>query len=312
MRLGLLLSELFERHENPPGHPERPERLRAIAERLGAAGLLDACTPLEATQAPREALLTVHAEALIAAHERLHARGGGEIDPDTFVGPRSWPTALLAAGSALAAAEAVARGDVRRAFVALRPPGHHATTAQAMGFCLLNNIALAARRLLDAGHARRVLIVDFDVHHGNGTQEIFYRDPAVVFVSVHEENNYPHTGWPHETGAEAGEGTTFNRPFPAGTPPDVIRAALAAVLDEVRTRFAPDFVLVSAGFDGHRRDPLGHWLLEAADYAAITRHIVALAEATANGRVVSLLEGGYDLQGLADSVEAHVRGLLGD
>lgn len=307
--LALCLSPLFERHLNPPGHPERPERLRAVAERLGEAGLLDRCEPIEPTQAARDALLRAHAESLVAAHEGMHARGGGVIDEDTAMSPRSWPVALLAAGTALAAAEAIARGTLGRAFLALRPPGHHATRTRAMGFCLLNNAALAAHHLLALGLARRPVIVDFDVHHGNGTQAIFETDPRVVFVSIHEAGNYPGTGWPHETGTGEGTGTTFNRPFPPATPPGEIVAEMRHVLHEVRERFAPDFVLVSAGFDGHRLDPLGNWLLEAEHFAAITREITALAGATAGGRVLSVLEGGYDLEGLAEGAEAHVLSL---
>jgi acetoin utilization deacetylase AcuC-like enzyme len=310
MTVGFALDPLFERHENPAGHPERPARLRAVAERLGECGLLDRGHAIEARQIEREQLLRVHDEGLIAAHERMHAAGGGTIDADTHMSARSWPIALLAAGATVAAAEAVAEGVVSRAFVAPRPPGHHATPTQAMGFCLVNNVAIAARHLIATERARRVVIVDFDVHHGNGTQDIVYADPSVVYASIHEAGNYPGTGWARETGAGEGDGTIFNRPFPAGTDPAVIRRGLSDVLDEVRERLAPDFVFISAGFDGHRLDPLAGWALEGEDYAAMTRDIVSLADATAGGRVVSVLEGGYSLEGLAEGVEAHV-GALG-
>jgi acetoin utilization deacetylase AcuC-like enzyme len=310
MTVGFALDPLFERHENPAGHPERPARLRAVAERLSECGFLDRGQAIEARQIEREQLLRVHEEGLITAHERMHAAGGGTIDADTHMSARSWPIALLAAGATVAAAEAVAEGVVSRAFVAPRPPGHHATPTQAMGFCLVNNVAIAARHLIATERARRVLIVDFDVHHGNGTQDIFYADPSVVYASIHEAGNYPGTGWARETGAGEGDGTIFNRPFPAGTDPAVIRRGLSDVLDEVRERLAPDFVFISAGFDGHRLDPLAGWALEGEDYAAMTRDIVSLADATAGGRVVSVLEGGYSLEGLAEGVEAHV-GALG-
>lgn len=310
MTLGLVLDPLFERHENPPGHPERPERLQAIADALGESGLLEKCTPIEAEQIARDSLLAVHDPKLIARHEAMHTAGGGTIDADTHMSPRSWPIALMAAGSAVRAAEAVADGEVTRAFVAARPPGHHATCNQAMGFCLINSVALAARHLILTERAKRILIVDFDVHHGNGTQEIFDSDPAVIFISTHEEGNYPGTGFRSETGTGDGKGTTFNLSHPARTDPERIVGELCETLGAVKSRFAPDFVFISAGFDGHRLDPLGGWSLTGEHFAAMTRAIVDVANATAGGRVVSLLEGGYSLEGLAEGVVAHVEHLL--
>jgi acetoin utilization deacetylase AcuC-like enzyme len=310
VNLGLVLSSLFERHEMPPGHPERSERVRAVANRLIESGLADECIPIESQQVTREQILRVHSEQHLERLEGIHRAGGGQIDPDTHMGKHSWPIAMLAAGSTVAAAESVAEGQVDRAFVAGRPPAHHATPHRAMGFCLLNSVAIAARHLLVTGRAQRVLIVDFDVHHGNGTQQAFCEDPAVVYVSTHQWPIFPGSGTREEIGQGEGRETTFNLPHPANAPPQVIVDELRTTLEKVQETLPPDFVFISAGFDGHRADPLAEWRLEVDDFADMTRDTLALANATANGRVVSVLEGGYDLEALADCTEAHVRGLI--
>jgi acetoin utilization deacetylase AcuC-like enzyme len=312
VRLGLVLSSLFERHEMPPGHPERSERTRAVANRLIESGLADECTPIESQQVTREQMLRVHTERHLEMLESIHRAGGGQIDPDTHMGKHSWPIAMLAAGSAVAAAESVAEGQVDRAFLAVRPPGHHACPDRAMGFCLLNSVAIAARHLIATGRARRVLIVDFDVHHGNGTQEAFWEDPAVVYVSTHQWPFFPGTGTREETGRGEGQGTIFNLPHPANTPPDEIVDELRTTLERIQETLPPDFVFISTGFDGHRRDPLAIWQLGCEDYVEMTQDTLAVANATAGGRVVSLLEGGYNLEVLADCAEAHVRELMRD
>lgn len=302
--LALCLSPLFERHLNPPGHPERPERLRAVAERLGEAGLLDRCEPIEPTQAARDALLRAHAESLVAAHEAMHARGGGVIDEDTAMSPRSWPVALLAAGTALAAAEAIARGTLGRAFLALRPPGHHATRTRAMGFCLLNNAALAAHHLLALGLARRPVIVDFDVHHGNGTEDVFAGDERVLMASIFQHPLYPYSG------VDQPAPNMVNVPLPEGTGSDGFRAAVRDRWLPALEAFRPQVIFVSAGFDAHREDPLAGLAFVDADYGWVTRELVAVAGRHAKGRIVSTLEGGYALSALGRSAAEHVRALV--
>jgi acetoin utilization deacetylase AcuC-like enzyme len=248
----------------------------------------------------------VHPAAYLAELEDKVRRGGGNLDADTVLSPDSWRAAVAAAGTGIAAIDALSEGKADAAFLALRPPGHHARPAQGMGFCLLNNIAIAAAEL--AARGERVLIVDYDAHHGNGTQEIFYADSRVFYVSFHEWPLYPGTGRHDEIGTGEAEGTTLNVPLPAGATGDVyLRALDEAVAPRVES-FAPTWVLVSAGFDAHRADPLTGLGLSAGDYAAISARIAAWAKP---GRIVSFLEGGYSLDGLRDSVAASLPTLVG-
>jgi acetoin utilization deacetylase AcuC-like enzyme len=238
--------------------------------------------------------------------EAASRRGGGHLDADTPISPDSWRAAVTAAGTGIAASDALSTGAADAAFLALRPPGHHARPAQGMGFCLVNNVAVAAAELAERGE--RVLIVDDDAHHGNGTQEIFYADPRVLYVSFHEWPLYPGTGRHDEIGTGAGEGTTVNVPLPAGATGDVYLRALDDVVAPQVDAFGPTWVLVSAGFDAHRADPLTGLGLSAGDFAAITARI---AEWAAPGRLAAFLEGGYDLGGLRDSVAASLPVLVG-
>lgn len=253
-----------------------------------------------------------HVRAVRAVCEAAERSGAvHSIDPDTKVSSATWEAALGSVGSAIAAARAVSGGVIRNAFVATRPPGHHATPERAMGFCLFNNVAVAARWLLARGEAERVLIVDWDVHHGNGTQDAFYDDASVCFVSLHQAPHYPGTGAALETGAGVGEGFTVNVPLPAGTAPETYLRHFDATLDDVLGRFAPDFVLVSAGFDCMAGDPLGDFLLEPRHLFAMTRRLVEVAHTACDGRLVALLEGGYDPKRLGDGVVAVIRALAG-
>jgi acetoin utilization deacetylase AcuC-like enzyme len=233
------------------------------------------------------------------------------IDADTRVSAASWDAAVGSAGTAIAAAEGVATGLVDTAFVATRPPGHHATPERAMGFCLFNNIAVAARWLQHEGHAERVLIVDWDVHHGNGTQETFYADPSVFFLSLHQWPHYPGTGAAQETGAGEGQGTTLNVPLRSGTPRSEYLSCFHRAIGEAVTRSRPDFMLVSAGFDVMAGDPLGGLLLEPEDLYDMTEAVVDHARAECGGRVVALLEGGYDPSRLGQGAVAVIRALAG-
>jgi acetoin utilization deacetylase AcuC-like enzyme len=296
----------YAEHDPGRGHPERPARLGAVLEGLQVSGVVEAQRPLAPREAAREDLERVHTAEYLDALEVFCELGGGPIDPDTAVSSESWTAALLAAGAGLEAIDALERGEGTAAFCAVRPPGHHALPARSMGFCLVNNVAVAAAALRDRGS--RVLIVDWDAHHGNGTQDMFWADAQVMYVSLHEWPLYPGTGRLDEDGAGPGRGTTINFPLPAGATGDVYLAALDSVVAPAAEQFGPDWVLVSAGYDAHRADPLTGLGLAAGDFADLTARTVALAPP---GRAVCFLEGGYDLAALRDSVAATVSMLAG-
>jgi acetoin utilization deacetylase AcuC-like enzyme len=242
----------------------------------------------------------------------MAARGGGRLDPDTVVSAESFEVGLAAAGACVSAVDAVLRGDDKNALCLVRPPGHHATPTRSMGFCLFNNIALAAHHALTAHSLDRVLIVDWDVHHGNGTQDIFYADPRVLFFSIHRFGMgfYPGTGDADETGESAGLGYTLNAPLRYGTPRNDYRAAFRSALDKAADKIKPQLVLISAGFDAHARDPIGSLGLEVEDFVWLTQQVLDVAKSHCGGRLVSCLEGGYNLDVLAESVQAHLEELL--
>jgi acetoin utilization deacetylase AcuC-like enzyme len=309
-RARILLGSVVDvdHHDTGRGHPERAARLRAVQQGIAAADLADDAAVVPTRRATRDELLLAHAPGYIDALERFIAAGGGNLDPDTVAAPGSWHTALDAAGTGLEAVDALRRGEADVAFVAVRPPGHHATASRAMGFCLFNNIAVAAAKLASEGE--RVLILDWDVHHGNGTQDIFWDDPRVLYVSTHQSPAYPGTGNATETGGPGAPGLTINVPLPPGSTGDAARAALDVVVAPAVDAFAPTWVLVSAGFDAHRDDPLADLAWSAGDYADLTRRVLAFAPAP--GRLVAFLEGGYDLDALAHSVTATITALAGD
>ena len=276
------------------------------------AGVADADVPDALRLLPRRPatvgeLERVHPGPYLQHLERVCSEGGGALDPDTRVSSESWTAAVCAAGAGLAAIEALDRSEGAAAFLALRPPGHHALATRAMGFCLLNNVAVSAAALADRGE--RVCILDWDAHHGNGTQDIFYEDPRVLYVSWHQWPLYPGTGRLDETGEGAGSGTTCNLPLPPGATGDVYLAAFDEVVGPLVERFAPTWVLVSAGYDAHRADPLTGLALSAGDFADLTARVAALAPVP--GRLVCFLEGGYDLDALRRSVAATVGVLVG-
>lgn len=291
-------------------HPERPQRLRQIMARLERGGLADQCVRPAWQTASRARLEHVHTPQQIDHVATVARQGGGMLDPDTVVSPASADVARLAAGAASDAVDRVLAGEDRTALCIVRPPGHHALPNHAMGFCLFNSVAIAARVATEEHGLDRVLIVDWDVHHGNGTQEIFYADGRVGFFSAHRWPFYPGTGSAEETGAGAGRGANRNLPFAFGTPRDEYCKRFITELEEFAGRIRPQLVLVSAGFDAHHADPIGSLGLEAEDFAELTRAVRDVAAAHAGGRVVSLLEGGYNPPDLAECVEAHLRGLL--
>jgi acetoin utilization deacetylase AcuC-like enzyme len=290
------------------GHPERPDRLRAI-ERGLEAEQFQSLARMTAPSAPRDALLRVHPQLYLAALDEAQPREGyAALDSDTVMCPKTVEAIWRSAGGAVAAVDEVMRGDADAAFVATRPPGHHAGARNPMGFCFVNNVAVAARHAQAAHGAERVAIVDFDVHHGNGTQDIFWADESVLFCSTHQAPFYPGTGGCNETGEH---GTIVNAPLLAGSTGDAFLEALAdRILPRLRD-FAPDLILISAGFDAHVRDPLGGLRFTEQDYSEATKRLMDIADKKCGGRIVSLLEGGYDLEGLSRSVAAHVLALMG-
>jgi acetoin utilization deacetylase AcuC-like enzyme len=292
------------RHDPGAGHAERPERLAAVTQALREQ--LPTLDWHEAPEATRAQLARVHAPALIARVLDSEIGASLRLDPDTVMSPDSPQAALRAAGAAVAAVDAVLSGEADMAFCAVRPPGHHATPGEAMGFCLFNSIAVAAAHALEAHGLERVAILDFDVHHGNGSQDIFAREPRVLFLSSHQSPLYPGTGAASETGV----GNVHNLPLPPMSGGAQLRAAWRDQLLPVAAAFRPQLLLVSAGFDAHRLDPLAQVQAEAEDFHWLGLQIGALARACCGGRVVSLLEGGYSLEALRDSSVAWLRGLL--
>ena len=290
----------FQDHDTGSGHPERPARLEAVRSALVQLGLDNNETRIVARRAERADLERVHTAAYLDSLEQLCATGGGHIDGDTAVSARSWDVARLAAGTGLAAIDRLLAGDGSAALLAVRPPGHHAVRAHGMGFCLMNNIAVAAASLTALGD--RVVIIDWDAHHGNGTQDIFEADPNVLYVSLHQWPLYPGTGSVNEVGSGAGRGTTINIAVPPGATGDVYLSAFDQVIEPACERFRPDWVLISAGFDAHRADPLTDLGLSSGDFADLTSRAMALAPQP--GRFIMFLEGGYDLEALELSVLA--------
>jgi len=300
MTTALYRSSEFGKHDEP-SHVENQRRLVAIDDALEAGGLLDGRLAPQLDRATFEQLARVHQPGYIEGLERAAERGGGWIDSDTYVGPDSARVAALAAGAAIAAVEAALNGSAPRGFVLARPPGHHARPMTGMGFCLFDTIAVGAAEALARG-VERIAIVDWDVHHGNGTQEIFYDTDQVFFTSIHQWPLYPGTGSADETGAGAGEGFTLDIPLAAGAGnSEYLQVFDELILPQLRA-YEPELVLVSAGYDCHRDDPLGSMRVDEEGFAEMTRRVVDLAESTAQGRIVLVLEGGYDPPALARSV----------
>lgn len=294
----------FAAHVTGSWHPERPDRLQAVRAGISAARVQIvefAPPPVEP-----ELLFGVHLPAYVSSIKRFCAAGGGELDPDTIVGVESWEAALRAAGAGPAAADLLRQGTADIAFLPIRPPGHHALEDRAMGFCVFNNVAVTARLLAEEGN--RVAIVDWDVHHGNGTQETFLMDPRVLYISLHEFPAYPGSGWIDEVGLGPAAGTAVNVPLPTGTAGDVYRAAFDRIILPILTAFQPDWLLISAGYDAHEADPLAGIALLESDYAAMAS---GLSDVVEDGRTIIFLEGGYNLNAIKRSVASTLHGFAG-
>lgn len=312
-RTGLIFDPAVSHHETGMGHPEQPARISAVFNHLSDRQTLPRMKRILAREAMEDDLALAHDRGYVELVRREVASKRGELSTgDTVISPHSFEAAKLAAGSVCAAVDAVFAGAVENAFCLVRPPGHHAEHNRGMGFCLFNNIAIGARYAQKRYAAERVLIGDWDVHHGNGTQKIFYGDPTVFFFSTHQSPWYPGTGAANETGDGPGAGFTLNCPLPAGSGREEVVGAFRELLLPALHKFQPDLILISAGFDSRIGDPLGHFTLEDEDFADLTRLMLDAATTSARGRVISVLEGGYNLEGLASAANAHVEALLGE
>jgi len=302
---------LFLKHDTGR-HPETSDRLRSIIRRLETADLIQKCRQGDYQPLTEEAVSKVHAAKQIQAAKQVAEHGGGLLDADTIVSPDSFKVALAAAGACVAAVDAVIKGTEKNALCLVRPPGHHATPTHSMGFCLFNNIALAAHHAQSAHQLSRIMIVDWDVHHGNGTQDIFYESPEVVFMSIHRYGNgfYPGTGAENETGQGKGLGHIINVPVRDGTARKNYHDRFKGALEKAAHKIRPELILISAGFDAHAKDPIGSLDLEVEDFITLTKEVKAVAKVHAQNRIVSCLEGGYHLDALAECVQAHLEELL--
>jgi len=310
-RTGLAFDPIFREHLTGEDHPEAPERLSALMDAFIASGLINLMLPLEARDATEDDLRRCHSPHYLHLARRDIQRGHSQLSTgDTAICPASWEVACRSAGAVLSAIDAVFAGRCRNAFCAVRPPGHHATREAGMGFCVFNNVAVGARYAQSRHGVGRVVIVDWDVHHGNGTQDIFYEDGSVFYFSIHQSPWYPGTGDADETGHGSGRGATLNVPLFAGAGRAEVFAAFEEQLLPAMETFRPQLVLISAGFDSRLHDPLGMLRLTDQDFADLTRQMLELADRHADGRLVSVLEGGYDLHGLASAAKAHVAELI--
>jgi len=309
---GFVYDDLYLEHKTTPGHPESPARLTAILEKLKADGVYAQLVPLAPKPAGLEWIETIHAPRYAARAKASCEEGEQYLDtPDVPISRKSYDAALLAAGGVLQAVDAVVQGQVANAFCAVRPPGHHALADRAMGFCIFNNVAIGTRYVQRRHGLAKVLIVDWDVHHGNGTQAAFYDDPTVLYFSTHQYPFYPGSGSEAEKGRGAGLNYTINVPLPGGCGDREYLDAFEKKLRPAALAFAPEFVFVSAGFDAHEHDTLGGMRVTTEGFGKLTRIVKEIADRCCRGRIVSVLEGGYGLAGLAASVETHIRVLMG-
>ncbi|MDI6766216.1 MAG: histone deacetylase [Bacteroidota bacterium] len=310
-KTGFIYHHRFLEHDTGPGHPERADRLRAITKHLQEVQLWQKLQHLIIDEAAEECILKAHSiEHLRYVRQACHQKLSMLDQGDTCISEKSYDTALLASGGVLAAVDAVMNGILQNAFCAVRPPGHHAERNKAMGFCLFNNVAIAARYAQHKYGIERIVILDWDVHHGNGTQQIFYDDKTVFYISTHQYPFYPGTGSRSEQGIGEGEGYTLNIPMFAGSGEEEFAEAFHTEILPSIENYHPDLIIISAGFDAHRDDPLANCNLTEESFANFTSMITEVAAKVCDGRIISVLEGGYNLKALANSVEAHIRKLV--
>jgi len=311
MQTAFIHHPIYEKHNTGDGHPETSERYRVVVDAIKAdTSLMKELVEITPEQASQGLIQAAHTKEHFKRVEGAFENGLHRLDPDTIISMKSFDAALFAAGGAVTAVDAVMEGKVKNAFVAVRPPGHHATAEHAMGFCLFNNVAVAARYAQNKyKEIERVAIIDWDVHHGNGTQGIFYSDKSVFFFSMHQYPWYPGTGSRGETGQGRGLGTTLNIPLKAQTSASEQTRVFEAAIGDIASEMKPDIIFISAGFDAHSTDPLGQLKLENPDFISMTKSVMQWADEACDGRVISCLEGGYNLETLGKTVTSHVRGL---
>ena len=311
MKTALIHHPIYEKHDTGPGHPEMPKRYRVVIDALHAdENLMSGLSEITPDKALQGVVQAAHTKEHFKRVESAFAEGLDRLDMDTTISMESFDASLFAAGGAIAGVDAVMQGEVKNAFVAVRPPGHHATAERTMGFCLFNNVAVAAKYAQNKHkEIERVAIIDWDVHHGNGTQGIFYSDPSIFFFSMHQYPWYPGTGSRGETGQGRGLGATLNLPVRAFTNAADQCSAFESAIGEIASKMKPDIIFISAGFDGHLTDPLGQLQLEDPDYRSMTQTVMQWADEVCEGRVVSCLEGGYNLDTLGETVRSHVETL---
>jgi len=308
----LIYDEIFLEHDTGYGHPENAKRIAGTVGHLKQCNLWEQLKVAKPRPASLEEITLVHPRSYINTIKQCADSGGGWLDSDTAVSTASYTAAIHAAGAPLTAIDIIMRGDAKNAFCLIRPPGHHATPARGMGFCLFNNVAIAAKYLQSQYQLKKILIIDWDVHHGNGTQDTFYLNPTVLYFSIHRYPFYPGTGRKEEAGQEKGKGFNINVPLPVDTLPERYLELFRGVIDHAVAQFSPEFMIISAGFDAYKNDPIGGLNLDIEDFRTLTEIVAASAKNHCNGRVVSCLEGGYHLSHLPLCVEAHLKALIAD
>lgn len=306
----LMYDNIFSEHDTGHGHPENAKRLENTLKHLKATGLWDQLRVEKPRAASLEEIGLIHTENYIQTIKHIANTGGGQLDSDTIISAASYDAAVHAVGSPLAAIDFIMKGEEKNAFCLIRPPGHHATPVRGMGFCLFNNVAVAAKYIQSRYKLERIFIVDWDVHHGNGTQDAFFNDPTILYFSMHRYPFYPGSGRKGESGRDKGEGFTINVPVPANIPSQKYIELFADVIKQNADQFIPEFIIISAGFDTYKKDPIGGLNLDREDFRRLTEIVIRTAQKYCNGRLVSCLEGGYNLSDLPLCIEAHLKALL--